>query len=250
MQITNLHVSNFKSFKDETITLGRLNILIGANAAGKSNLISILRFLDNIIDYGLENAISLAGGIAYVLNTTIANSEPLRISFSFSCQDEEWVRCIKRKPEENILLAGFDYSFEITPHKKGPGYKITKDIITFRYYQVTELSRTGSCKFDPKKEYTLSCNRRNGKIKISQENKTDYINERLDHGLDAYFVQSFLDDKDNRKELILHFIAIFMPPMFSSKNLVRIYDFDPKLMKKSSSLTSIKHLDAYGAGRR
>lgn len=38
MQIKKIKVSNFKSFDEVEIELGRFNVLIGANASGKSNL--------------------------------------------------------------------------------------------------------------------------------------------------------------------------------------------------------------------
>jgi len=248
MKITKIHVSNYKSFEEETITFNNLNILIGSNASGKSNMISVFRFLDYIIDYGIENAISLSGGIEYVLNTTIGKTKPLNISFSFSCDDEDWVMYVDKKREEKLLLARFDYSFEITPHKRGSGYRITKDFISIYYNQVIESSKGNKSIYDSQKTYKQIYRRSNGKITSETKNKTDYTdNERLKKGIDSSFVKKFLDAKENRNELILHFISIFMPPMFFSRDLVRIYDFDPKLMKKSSSLTSISHLEENGS---
>lgn len=248
MRITKIHVSNFKSFREETITFDHLNILIGSNASGKSNTISIFRFLDQIIDYGLENAISLSGGIEYVLNTTIGKSMPLNMSFSFSCEDEDWIMYVGKKREDKLLFAGFDYSFEITPHKRGSGYRITKDTITIYYFQVIGLPKGKKNQFDSQKVYKQFYRRINGKITYELENKTDYIdNEEMTNGLESIFVKKFFDARENRSELILHFISIFMPPMFFSRDLVRIYDFDPKLMKKSSSLTSVSHLEEDGS---
>lgn len=73
MNIRTIHVSNFKSFSDETISFNRLNVLIGANASGKSNVIALFRFFTNIINYGIDNAISMLGGMEYLLNANIGN---------------------------------------------------------------------------------------------------------------------------------------------------------------------------------
>ena len=59
--IRNLHVQNFKSIKDVSIDLGRLNVLVGPNMSGKSNLIDVFRFLSRMISpphpsYGLPSA--------------------------------------------------------------------------------------------------------------------------------------------------------------------------------------------------
>lgn len=100
MHITKIHIQNYKSFNDETIEFDRFNILIGANAAGKSNTISIFRFINHIIEYGIENAISLSGGIEYVLNSNIGKERPLSISFSYDCLDKKWVRYIDSKSKQ------------------------------------------------------------------------------------------------------------------------------------------------------
>ena len=222
--------------------------MIGSNASGKSNTINVFRFIDHIIDYGIENAISLSGGIEYVLNTSIGKSTPLSISFSFNCEDEDWVRYIDRKQDIALLLAGFDYTFEITPHKKGTGFTINRDLLTINYHQVLEQYKGGKSVADREKKYTLQYRRSNSAVVSEVTNHTDYIDSSdLKEGLDSDFIKRFLSAKENRKELILHFISLFMPPMFYSKDIVRIYDFDPKLMKKSSSLTSISHLEEDGS---
>ncbi|NUO81700.1 AAA family ATPase [candidate division KSB1 bacterium] len=43
--IKKLTLKNFKSFRDSTLELGPLSIILGANASGKSNLVDALRFL-------------------------------------------------------------------------------------------------------------------------------------------------------------------------------------------------------------
>jgi len=64
--IRRLRVENFKSFKQLDLELGDFNVVIGANASGKSNLVQIFRFLRDIGQHGLENAVSLQGGIEYL----------------------------------------------------------------------------------------------------------------------------------------------------------------------------------------
>ncbi len=64
--IRNLHVQNFKSFGDVSIDLGRLNVLVGPNMSGKSNLIDVFRLLSRTVapspgTHGLPNAILSLG---------------------------------------------------------------------------------------------------------------------------------------------------------------------------------------------
>ena len=74
MFVKRIKVSNFKSFDDIDIEFGRFNVLIGANASGKSNLISIFQFLKNIAEDGLENAVSLQGGVQYLHNVNLGKA--------------------------------------------------------------------------------------------------------------------------------------------------------------------------------
>ena len=65
--ITRIHVTNFKTLKDVELTLGRRNVLVGPNMSGKSNLISVFRFLRQMVlpspgVHGLANAITSMGG--------------------------------------------------------------------------------------------------------------------------------------------------------------------------------------------
>lgn len=46
--ITSIRLKDFKSFRDETLQLGPFTIVVGANAAGKSNIRDALRFLHGV----------------------------------------------------------------------------------------------------------------------------------------------------------------------------------------------------------
>ena len=66
--ITELSIEGFKSFGSpaETIELGPLNFVVGANASGKSNLLGALRFLQNAVAHDVSYAVSEMGGNAEV----------------------------------------------------------------------------------------------------------------------------------------------------------------------------------------
>jgi predicted ATPase len=46
-------VSGFKSIRDATVELGDINVLIGANGAGKSNLLQLFLFLRRLAEGNL-----------------------------------------------------------------------------------------------------------------------------------------------------------------------------------------------------
>ena len=92
MYIKDISISNFKSIASAEIDFSRLALLIGANAAGKSNLINVFRFLADIENNGLDYAIALQGGISYLRNASMPKDEPITIKFSIDFPDEHWIR--------------------------------------------------------------------------------------------------------------------------------------------------------------
>ena len=80
--ISEIRISNYKSFKDIKLELKRFNVLIGANASGKSNLVSVFSFLRDLAKHGLKDAISMHGGNEYIKNLNL-NDDRLSIGFNF-----------------------------------------------------------------------------------------------------------------------------------------------------------------------
>ncbi len=87
MAITNLKVSNFKSFKDLDLNLGRLNVVVGANASGKSNLVEVFRFLRTLERENLADAISLHGGPTAITNLRLGCDHPLGICVTWDGEE-------------------------------------------------------------------------------------------------------------------------------------------------------------------
>ena len=84
MYIKNIEVNNFKTFNRANIELGMFNVLIGSNASGKSNFLSVIKFIKDISEQGLSNAISMQGGIEYIRNLKISNKKNLSIAINFA----------------------------------------------------------------------------------------------------------------------------------------------------------------------
>lgn len=62
-QITRVWAKNFRSAADVSLELDPLTILVGPNAAGKSNLLDILRFIKDALRSNLEAAVSKREGM-------------------------------------------------------------------------------------------------------------------------------------------------------------------------------------------
>jgi len=62
-----VRVAGFKSIRDQEIDLRDLNILIGANGAGKSNLVAVFELLHEIVNERLQVHVAKAGGAESLL---------------------------------------------------------------------------------------------------------------------------------------------------------------------------------------
>lgn len=141
MFIKRLEVQNFKSFDHLEVELNDLNILVGANASGKSNFIQIFEFLRNISRYGLRDAISMEGGVEYLRNMSIGNRKS---SYFKLVYDSNFRQII----EHNDSLIGVQldeavYEFELQFHKRGKGFSIHKDRLELRY-EFVKLEETNN----------------------------------------------------------------------------------------------------------
>lgn len=68
-RITKVSLTGFKSFKDKTdIVLSNLNVIIGANGTGKSNLLSFFQLLGNALTRNLQGHILRYGGEHFLHN--------------------------------------------------------------------------------------------------------------------------------------------------------------------------------------
>ena len=60
--LTKIAISGYKSIEDMSLDLGELNVLIGANGAGKSNLVSFFKLLNEMMAERLQAFIGVSGG--------------------------------------------------------------------------------------------------------------------------------------------------------------------------------------------
>jgi len=67
-RVDTLTIENFKSIRKQDLSLGALNIFIGANGAGKSNLIGVFRLLREIVDQNLAGYTLKKGGADALLH--------------------------------------------------------------------------------------------------------------------------------------------------------------------------------------
>lgn len=125
-----IEVQGFKSIRKIDLQLRALNVLIGANGAGKSNFISLFNLLNNIVENNLQLFVGKSGGADAFLHYGQRITAELLIRLHFGQNGYE----VKLVPSTNDTLIfsdescwfrGQGYPMPYT-HHLGSGHKETK----------------------------------------------------------------------------------------------------------------------------
>jgi len=240
MAIKKIRVTNFKSFKELEVELGKFDVLIGANASGKSNFIQIFRFLRDITKFGLDNAISMQGGVEYLRNINIGPSE----NFSVTVVSDQKFGRLRKGKEGLIGIKTYEtiYQFAMKFKKKGPGFEIVKDKLIQKCKFVRVERQKGEIEEKEKLgegEIIFSC--ANGKIEINL-NKPAEVLIKEDDIIPPFLREGKLPPKTHL--LKTPFVLPSLEEVFSD---ISIYDFDPKLPKKATPITGKAELEEDGS---
>lgn len=76
-------ISGFKSIRKAELELRPLNVLIGANGAGKSNFIQLFAMLNAIVEERLQNFVARAGGADTLLHFGSKTTDELQFELTF-----------------------------------------------------------------------------------------------------------------------------------------------------------------------
>jgi len=253
MKIKKIEIKNFKSYKKLNIKFENFNVLIGPNAAGKSNCIQGIKFFRDIVSDGLDNAISMQGGIGYIknLNSHLSDNE---IAFSIIFVPDKPFRFskIKGKNEYEFRITEFEYNFVLEVINSGNDYKIKSDKLTQTY----ELFRSNL----KKKEFLLaskfSISKLSDRFKFNFPKKIRHpfslpdLKELFFIGFKDFTIEKrLLRTSELKKSLLLETPLYFMPYVETLKRdfaKICIYDFNPKQPKIATSVAGKAHLEENG----
>jgi len=245
MGVKKISVKNFKSFKELDVELGKFNVLIGANASGKSNFVQIFKFLRDMVNSGLNNAVSMQGGVEYLRNINIGASE----NFSLKVVSDTELNLLGKWTKEDLVgIEVYETTYEFALKFKGKqgggaGFEIARDEL---------IQKCKFVKFEKKKkqikkkeeigqgELRLSLDK--GKISIDIH-KPEEVPIEMD---DIY--PTFLSEvKMPPNTLLLQAPLFYLPPLEEVFTDISIYDFDPKLPKKATPITGKAELEEDGS---
>jgi len=247
LAIKSLHVRNFKSFAQLDVSFGNFNVLVGANASGKSNLLQLFRFVKDIAQYDLDNAISLQGGIKYLRNLTLGSSEDTHIEL----QTDEKLELRLRGPELYALSTAITHTLALQFNPSGSSWKTTRDSVAAKlnFYKRPTRPRL-SADFDSrhdnlvgKGELTVAVRKRRPEITLNMEEGSS-VPINVEH-----LIPPYRRDVQLPRGQILSFgypfLYYLLSPHPAQDYLRRIglYDFDPKLPKRAIPITGRSELE-------
>ena len=242
MPVQHIHVENFKSFSWLDIGLSRFHVVIGSNAAGKSNFISIFRFLRDIAKNGIVNAIAMQGGSEYLQNTKIGSSRDLRIKVEYLPEQNVEVGeppC-KDRPRLSLQSHLSSYEFAIRFDPRGDGFVITKDRLIIGFEAMSfecEGTPPGEKQKTGRGEITVTND--GGELTYSVNLPRDCpLSEQ--EIIPGYFQKKHLPEKTLLLETPY---AYPLPHIEKFFDRIAIYDIDPKLLKKGVAITGKRDLE-------
>ena len=248
MTISKIRIANFKSFADQTVELNDFNLLVGANASGKSNFVQAFKFLSDIATHGLEEAISLQGGVEYLRNVIIGNAQP--VSFHLAIQDDS---LSTRNHGWPLRIHSFEYEFSLRFHSEGVGFGIERDRLTLRCSREEIVNAEehepqmalAEQKADYAAQSTVEILNSGGevKMKLASSESGPLLSPAEVKVLNSFNISPLSD-----KTLLLQspFVRLFAEPVCNWFRAIGLYNFDPEKARSAVPVAGRSELETDG----
>lgn len=254
MRIKYIELSNFKSYRHCSVALSKFNVLIGANAAGKSNFIQAFKFLRDIVVTGLDNAVSMQGGNNFLSNLSLnGENKPVSMTISFVPDKNFKFRVDSAGKRYLLEVKEMIYHFSLELLKDSSCAVILEDKL-IQKYDAYELSKNKRRVYLGESDFTVVKQHEKFKFKYKLNKKIPLSYLDLES---AFFISHneflsgnrLLKEELLRKTLMLETPLFFMPHIEIIKNDISrlsIYDFDPLKPKQASSIAGKAELEESG----
>jgi predicted ATPase len=247
LSVKRIRASNFKSFDKIEVELGPFNVLIGRNAAGKSNFVQVFKFLKDIASVGLESAITLQGDIEYLINKNVGTSKDLTIEVEFGVKAIPSVYYVSGPTNlsKSVNINSFVYEFSIKFAEDNISYKILKEklIINWEIIVAPELENQEPKRWklsDPLGVDSMNfLDRQKRKTVMTiEDGKASFNSDREEASKFVVSEQDFFSYVEHSKPntLMLEWFKqhVFADVDFSIGTDIATYNFETKLLKRPS----------------
>jgi predicted ATPase len=120
-KIKQLSIRGFKSIQSQDITFEQINLLIGGNGAGKSNLIALFRMLNYMLTDGLQNFVAQEGFANSLLYMGAGTTPQMEIKIIFDQEGKASTYSFRLAHGAKDVLVFLDETIEFQrPEFKGP----------------------------------------------------------------------------------------------------------------------------------
>ncbi|HQO10631.1 MAG TPA: AAA family ATPase [Clostridiales bacterium] len=261
MVIERIKLKNFKNFENLDLKLGQMNVIVGANASGKTNFIESIKFIRDIQKHGIENAISMQGGMKFLQNFNSDENNTTSISTDFNFANQ---MILHRTKYKTVIVSDFNrisYMIELSSRAdKKNIIESEKIIFNFELREIDSeifknprLSRKEfeqNSHFLDKRFFTIKSE--NGKessesrmyldsVKYELLNKKHIKARTLEPITLPPFSNIYDSDKSGRKSILERISKKFL-----DLSQLSIYDFDIKKMKNPASIAAKAELEENG----
>jgi predicted ATPase len=164
-----LTIKGFKSIREQTLALGPLNVFIGGNGVGKSNLIGTFRFLREIVNQNLAGYVLTKGGADTLLHFGRKRSPEMsfRLEFGEGETSNAYFVSLRGTDEDSLIVASetaYYHERKKYPHPyhysvaamvresllKQAGHittnQVVRDLESYRVYHFHDTSDTAAVK--------------------------------------------------------------------------------------------------------
>ena len=131
----NIGIQGYKSIRSQTVTLGRMNILIGGNGAGKSNFLSVFSLAKAVSDAGLDAWVEENGGANRILHLGRKNTSRIYLKFELSDPGMDGIGFEFTENADRLPLAFVDSYKEDNSHRFVASAKEMDNAIVGGYFR-------------------------------------------------------------------------------------------------------------------
>ena len=105
LKLTRIDLFGYKSIEYCDLDLGSINVLVGANGAGKSNLISLFKLIQQLIVGNLQTHISREGGPDALLPYGRKSTSKIRVRLTFGNERESYGFSLEPTADNRMMFA-------------------------------------------------------------------------------------------------------------------------------------------------
>lgn len=126
MALESIHIRGFKSIRDARVELKGLNVLIGANGAGKSNFIQAFALLRAVVDQRLDKHVLQLGGAARLLNggPKVTSALSLEVAIRLGDVDNQYEVQLIPVPNDTLAIGEERGTFSSPRYSKPFSYSM------------------------------------------------------------------------------------------------------------------------------